>query len=381
MKIRGIVGRRVFATIAYVQSRSFRNFRARCLALMIAGKKEIVLLLLSFIMAIAAAEFVVRMFDVTPYQTRLERYQFDETLGWRTRREYSTYISRRRYAHHLYYDNDGFPSDESGVNASASRDMPSIALIGDSFVEGYYLPHEQTLAYLLGRSTNRQILNLGVSGYSPGQYLLSARRHLKEFSVSDVVVFLFAYNDLAYVDSDVYRGYEKPLVSTDTFEPLNLPLEKRDGGESEIRGVLRNALDEFALWSLLKPLFVAIGEEGGDVVAAERLDASALDKSLQLIARIGTEFPDARLHVFYVPELAELLKPPVYQFNTDSFMATCAELALRCVLPDGLADGDVEAHYIPEDRHFSARGAMLVADQVGELLDTHEAGLQERGGN
>ena len=347
----------------------------------VAGKKEIVLLLLSFIMAIAAAEFVVRMFDVTPYQTRLERYRFDEVLGWRTRRAYSTYISRRRYAHHLYYDNDGFPSGESGVTESASRDVPSIALIGDSFVEGYYLPHDQTLAYLLGRSMKKQILNLGVSGYSPGQYLLSARRYLKQFNVSDVVVFLFAYNDLAYVDSDVYRGYEKPLVSIDTFEPLNVPLDKLDGGESEIRGTLRNVLDEFALWSLMKPLFVAIGEGGGDAVAAERLDATALDKSLQLIARIGTEFPAARLHVYYVPELAELLERPVYQFNIDSFMATCATLSLRCVVPDELAAGDVEAHYIPEDRHFSARGAMLVADQVSKFLGSHEAVMQQRGGN
>jgi hypothetical protein len=348
---------------------------------MISGKKEVVLVLLSFVMALVAAEVVARIFDVTPYQTRLERYRFDEIIGWRTRRTYSTYISRRRYAHHLYYDNDGFPSGESGVDESASRDVPSIALIGDSFVEGYYLPHDQTIAYLLGRSTNKPILNLGVSGYSPGQYLLSARRHLNEFNVSDIVVFFFAYNDAAYVDSDVYRGYEKPLVSTDTFEPLNVPLDKRDGGESEIRGVLRNVLDEFALWSLLKPLFVAIGEGGGDDVAAEQLEAAALNKSLQLIARIGIEFPAARLHVFYVPELAELLERPVYQFNIDSFMIACVEFSLRCVAPDGLAEGDVEAHYIPEDRHFSARGAMLVADQVGKLLTSHEADTRKHGGN
>lgn len=331
--------------------------------------KELLTVAVSIVITVVMAEFVVRMFDVRPYQTRLERYEFDETLGWITRKSYATYISKRRYAHQLYYDRDGFPSGKDGVDAEASRELPSIALIGDSFVEGYYLPHEQTLAHRLAELTGKQVLNLGVSGYSPGQYLLSARRHLGRYDVTDIVVFLFAFNDIPYVGADMYRGYAKPLVSAESYEAENLPLEKMTGTEAETRGFVKNILDKFALWSLVKPMFLIVGQDDGVLLEPQRLDAAELERSLKLIGRISGEFPGAKFQVYYIPDITEFQAGDVYAFNIASFEQACAQLNMTCVLPDFLDGVDADTLYIPEDHHFSDLGARMVADQVGALLD------------
>jgi len=331
-------------------------------------RRELLLILISIFFTVLVAEVVARMLNVRPHETRLERYEFDETLGWVTRKSYTTYISRRRYAHPLYYDEDGFPSGADGVDESSSPERPSIALIGDSFAEGYYLPFEQTLAYRLGQSTQKQILNLGVSGYSPSQYLLSARRHLGGFNVTDIVVFLFPFNDNPYVNLDMYRGYAKPLVSDESYEATNLPLVKMNGSESEVRGFVRNMLDNFALWSLIKPTFVFLGQGDDIQMKMERVDPKELTRSLKLIARIGVEYPVASFHVYYIPDVTELKLPDVYAYNISSFEQNCRQLELSCITPDAFSGLDPDSLYIPEDRHFSSLGTRIVADQIAGVL-------------
>jgi len=320
------------------------------------------------ILAVALAEVAARSLGIKPYQTRLERYEFDDALGWKTRRSTATYISRRRYAHPLYYNNDGFPSTKADFTSSASRQRLSIALIGDSFVEGYYLPYEQTFAHLLGQSTGKQILNLGVSGYSPGQYLLAARKHLPDYHVTDIVVFLFAFNDIPYVSRDMYRGYEKPLVSDETFEIENFPLEQVVDDKTNVRSFAQNVLDQFALWSLIKPAFVFMGQTTETQTGPGKLDSDELRRALILIARIGRENRHAALHIYYMPDISELKAEDVYKFNVTSFAQNCDLMELSCIMPDPFSEHDVNSLYIPEDHHLSALGAKLVAKQISAVL-------------
>ena len=324
--------------------------------------------MISIIIALVLAEAIARSLNIKPYQTRLERYEFDETLGWKTRNSTSTYISKRRYAHPLYYNNDGFPSTKADAAKSASRKQPSVALIGDSFVEGYYLPYEQTFANILRQSTGKQVLNLGVSGYSPGQYLLSARKHLPDYNVTDIVVFLFAFNDIPYVNRDMYRGYAKPLVSDETFEIVNFPLEKIEADETNSRNIFKTVLDQFAIWSLVKPLFVFAGQGDDTVLEPEKLDTHKLHRALKLIARINGENPQATFHVYYIPDITELKTEGVFQFNIANFAQQCKQMELSCIMPEPFTEHDVDSLFIPEDHHLSALGAQLVAQQISEVL-------------
>jgi len=113
------------------------------------------------------------------------------------------------------------------MNLSLDANRPSVAIIGDSFVEGYCLPYKKSFAYLLGDLVkDKQIINLGVNGYSPDQYLLYSRRHLKNFNVKDIIVAFFPYNDIPmvfrkYTESQKL-GYSKPYFEENNFDTLQI---------------------------------------------------------------------------------------------------------------------------------------------------------------
>jgi len=331
---------------------------------------EVLLVFMSIVTSIFLAEFVARMLDVKPLETRLERYEFDETLGWRTRKEYATFISRRYYAHHLYYNSDGFPTSNSGIKKAASRQVPSIALIGDSFIEGYYLPYEETIAALLDRRTEKQVLNFGVSGYSPGQYLLSSRRYFDDYNITDIVVFLFAFNDIEAVNSDDYLGYAKPLISEPSYQPVNVPLERREQ-DGVNRGLIKTTLDKFALWSLIKPFFrfVALPDDVPIEISDKKF--SEMGKALRLIGQIHVENPAPSFHVYYIPDINELKNTDIFKSNVTRFNQICDDLKLECIVPERFLENVIEDLYIPTDHHLTALGASLVVDQVhSHLVDT-----------
>lgn len=118
----------------------------------------------------------------------------------------------------------------------------------------------------------------------------------------------------------------------------------------------------------VKPLFLFGGQSDTEVLEPERLPPAELKRSLKLIDRISTEFPNANFYVYYIPDITELDSGAIYDFNIARFEQTCAELNMNCVTPDFRAGLDVDTLYIPEDHHFSELGARTVADQIGTLL-------------
>jgi len=308
------------------------------------------------------------MFDVKPFETTLERYNFDEVLGWKTRKSHTTFISKRAYAHHLYYDKDGYPSRKEDVNNSASREQPSIAIIGDSFIEGYYLPYEKTIAHRLNRQTVKKVLNFGVSGYSPGQYLLTARQKLHKYNIRDIVVFLFAFNDVPFVNRDTYLGYAKPFVSEHTYMPTNIPLERKRG-EKDKRRFIKKFLDKFALWSLIKPLISPAFPLADIIVEPQKLSYLDMEKALKLIGQIHIENPNPSFHVYYIPDMVELKKREFFNYNIENFVQICSKLDLKCIVPTPLLEEkDIERLYLVSDRHLSELGINLIANQLHNLL-------------
>lgn len=330
--------------------------------------KELLLLAASILVALVLAEIAARWLNISPSQTNMERHEFDPALGWKTKRAHTAYVSRRNYAHYIFYNRDGLPSGKNDIEKYASREQPSIALIGDSFIEGAYLPYEKTIASTLDKKTAKQVLNFGVDGYSPGQYLLSARERLREYNVTDIVVFLFAHNDTPYVNRDSYLGYAKPLVTVPGYTPSNIPLNKAKG-EKPDRGLAANMLHELALWSLVKPLVGSILRSDFMITEPIKYDVFEMEKALQLIGQIHVENPNASFYVYYIPDISELVKKEVIDYNLGTFIKICSELRLRCISPSPFLVDDAKKLYIPIDHHFSELGAKLVVDQLHELLE------------
>ena len=89
-----------------------------------------------------------------------------------------------------------FTTDAQGYRNPASRTAADVVLIGDSFIEGWYVSDDETAATTLERRLGRPVANLGVSGYGTLQELLVLRRDALPRQPRLVAWFFFEGNDL-----------------------------------------------------------------------------------------------------------------------------------------------------------------------------------------
>ena len=102
-----------------------------------------------------------------------------------------------------------------------------IAFIGDSFTEGIALPFEKTFVGKFKQKTKLDIVNLGVSSYSPNIYL----KKIKHFISNKIVLFdhVIVGIDLTDLEDDWKRGEIKKTFdtsSTNSREQFKLFLAK-----------------------------------------------------------------------------------------------------------------------------------------------------------
>lgn len=334
------------------------------------------LIIISVIVALCIAEIGLRLYGINSSSDRLHTYEFDENLGWRTRKNFKYYRSSLYYKHFNYYNPLGFPTDKENFNRTPDATIPSTVLIGDSFVEGYYVPYEQSFAYLLDQKlSNGQVINLGVSGYAPDQYLLSSREHLKNYNVENIVTTFFPYDDISSVFSDKFEGYAKPYFKQDQFDaPINLPLKKLKGNVDDKNMFIR-LIRKTDLFTVLRPSLRKIISmiRPTSVAKAVVYEKSQMQKPLALINQIKKENANTNFLVYYIPSCEEFLDTLIYEHNINIYLELCGELNLQCayLTVDISKYPDISVLYIPKDGHFTKLGSALVADQLYKLLSTN----------
>ncbi|MCO6431148.1 MAG: SGNH/GDSL hydrolase family protein [Deltaproteobacteria bacterium] len=118
--------------------------------------------------------------------------------------------------HEVRYDNLGI---RRNGEADVSADY-KVAFMGDSFVEALSVPAEKSFVGLLQAQAGEkaEMLNFGVSSYSPVLYLLQWREVVKKLSPKAVVVMLYS-NDILTAVPSKYRlsnneeTFDKPQFS------------------------------------------------------------------------------------------------------------------------------------------------------------------------
>lgn len=317
--------------------------------------------------ALGALELALRLAGYAALTSNLSHYQRDPQLGWVTVPGQVAYRSTWAYGHFTRLDEEGEPVTASG-EPRREKQEPLTVLLGDSFLEGFYVPYEQSIAFLLAREfPGGGFRNLGVAGYSPEQILLSARRVLPGRRVARTLTFFYAYNDVPYVDQPyLYQGmYAKPVLTPD-LRPL--PLAQEPSGPPPGRHLallsvalpfLGHFLPRFAL-----PGLPAGSREGPAL--AER----GLARALQILGAVGREFPSPCSPVIYIPAYAEF-EAATLAANGASFRAECARQHLRCLWPEGFAtDPGWRSFYQEMDnqKHFSAAGSRRFFEVIQAAL-------------
>lgn len=322
--------------------------------------KNLLLLMAAVGVSLGLGEAMSRLAGFRPYVGRLVTYQFDPVLGWKPRPSFRYHHSGETGSYFVHFNPDGLPASADDWMVPADRERPSVALVGDSFTEGYYLPYPQSPAALLSGRVPRQVLNFGVKGYSPDQYLLTARERLGSYNVSDIVVLFFPFNDIPHLASDRYLHYRKPLFGPSLDRPVNTPLVQEEPLLVSEHSALYVVLAKLYRRYLVPP------------PAEVDFDSGEMRRAVSMMSQIHRENPDASFLIYYVPSMDEFEAGPSLRRNLDLFQAACREQGVRCADPSQRfgADGNPLAAYNPSDRHFSARGAGMVADHLAELLAT-----------
>lgn len=350
--------------------------------------KPYLLVIFSVIVGLSLGEIGLRIVGIKPTAPLLASYQFDETLGWKRPTNTRVFKYSQDFKHYFYYNSDGFPTTREKQSELLDKNKESVVLIGDSFTEGYYLPIEQSFPYRLGEELpESQVVNLGVAGYAPEQYLLSSRTWLPKFSkVSAIGVLFFPYNDLMDLDNpaEIVRGYERPIFGSSFDKPINTPLEKRSynsnswlksiAKQTSIYSLLEATANKDILTNIKKLIlgksFKAWEPEPKDYTYSKQ----KLDRALSIMNEISKGKPDAKFFVYYIPIKYELFDQDVYKKNISLYQDSCRLLEIDCYSFGSLV-GSAKANeaYLPNDSHLSKEGSTLLAAHLKSILQEPES--------
>lgn len=308
-----------------------------------------------------------------------------------------------------------FATNRHGFRADEPEWPPrgEVMVLGDSFVQGYFLSQEETIPAALARRVGGHVYNLGVGGYSTDQEYTLLTQVLPRARARHLVV-VFCINDLPYLDRDsawevakpVYRIREglvsfDELVPTPTDEMARPVLPEPSVGAPgatldrccfaedagplparaarRLRGYLADLARPQALlqnvredvrWTRRPHYAYQLSE---DSYRSPRALDRKWDLAFQFLRRIRdvAHAHGATTTVYFVPEVAQIAGATPGPFLPQArFRELCAASSLRCVEPadEFLAEHGRRPLFFADDGHLSPAGAELAAAQIAREI-------------
>lgn len=178
----------------------------------------------SILLTLAALEWIAR---ATRYRgpgkeagTVALYTEFDPLLGWHKRPGARATRRTREYTIEVSINSLGLRDRERSYAAAPGAFR--ILALGDSFVEAYSVPLEDSVTQVLERSlpsseAPTEVINGGTAGYSTGQEYLFYSMEGQRYG-PNVVLLFFYYNDVLFNGRPDYFGSPTPLFSVDHDE-------------------------------------------------------------------------------------------------------------------------------------------------------------------
>ena len=290
-----------------------------------------------------------------------------------------------------------FTYDQWGYRNSMNLNHADVALIGDSYVEGWYVSDTETTAQRLQTHLGRPVINLGVAGYGTQQEFLVLKKDAIQFNPKVVIFFFFEGNDL-YDDN----RFEKSVLSGTTPvlskhpNPLGLAWTKDRKQSSFTYNVLRR-FRRFSN-SVLPNNYPYSGQlttpgQSGQIVHFadyaskpwSEFEAGRWKKTRDTLAQVSEISKTQGIHVLFtfVPIKFRVYQPFVI-FPPDSpcvtwrvwpttelFLEFCQSTGVPCLdltkpFQEHVRGGGMP--YSPVDSHWSPQGHAFVADLLAAEL-------------
>jgi hypothetical protein len=347
-------------------------------------------------------------------RTRLQYTEYDPLLGWKHQPGARARYERREYATDVVINSRGLRDRERPYEAPPGAFR--VLALGDSFIEGFTVPFEDSVTQVLERAMAREgcpveVINGGTVGYSTDQQFLFYREEGHKYRPRVVVLF-FYYNDVLYNAAPTNIQLPKPLLSFKggAVQVVNFPVPRRppdrpveDAPAPEVRGSVAldwagerlershprayNALARLGLWPPTRPqamspeLRVYLRKPPADV----RHGWSMTHRILKTLAAEAWG-RDTRLAIAYIPSRMEVsdrdweLTRLRYGVDEASYDRGAVAARLRAIAaaeriplldltpPLRAATGVLSWPYYDFDSHWNSLGHQVAGREVDAFL-------------
>ena len=392
---------------------------------------RITLLCGSLTIGLLLCEGLVRLFSVPSSGAHELFCQFDSTLGWKKIPGFSGRHVTAEYDVLESFNSRGLRGPE--YQFDKREETRRVLVLGDSFVEGYCVPFDATLAQVMQRELNDaagtkvEIINGGTGGYSTDQQLLFYRQEGRRYR-PEITILAWHDNDLlSNVRTTYWRG-SKPmfqLASDGSLELANTPLSVPSATASAYASTgLRGWLDANSrLYGLaraaskrsskMQDLLIAAGVASpakearfGALLEAYRRHptreveyAWKMTEALLLELNRDVKADGGRLIVCYVPprfQVRQSLRAKVasdsgiamddldWSSLTQRLPAICSRHDVPYIDPtedfryaERLLTTQGESHYFPIDGHWNEHGHRLIGELLARWVEEHDWHVEE----
>lgn len=284
-----------------------------------------------------------------------------------------------------------YRADAHGMRNATDFERADVALVGDSFVEGYRVKQSENTASRLAEATGLDVVNLGQSGWGPGHELAAFEKYGVPLEPDVVLWFFFEGNDLRNLDEHrvAMADFERWKAGNDGFLQRSLfanakrvliglaSAHARDGDSDRARA-LSGRFD--GADGAAHRLYFTIRPFALDARARELLDGTF---DILASAKARTEAVGGRFVLVFVPskfrvygghcDFAEGSWCVSWKMNRlPQRMAAWAResgagwVDLTETLEAGAAAG--ELLYLPDDPHWNPAGERAVAKRLEPLV-------------
>jgi lysophospholipase L1-like esterase len=191
------------------------------------------------VIAVLLCETALRLFlpQLTAWDTSVVSEPVDG-LGWRSRPNIDAYVNTGERDARVITDGSRHRVGPFGAGHADVR----ILAVGDSMLQALQVNYEQTMTALLEKSLSArlgrvvEVVNTGVGGYDPNQYLMTVRLELAQSRYDLVLVFIYVDNDI------IGRRVESYPASRNLTMPVLRPLSDSPGRTLTVLGTRISAV-------------------------------------------------------------------------------------------------------------------------------------------
>jgi lysophospholipase L1-like esterase len=174
-----------------------------------------------------------------------------------------------------------------------------IAVLGDSFVEGYEVELDSTFHKLTERNWNRggickiELMNFGRSDFTQTEELLVLKSDVRQFSPDMVIVFFYPGNDIDEVRRATSSSFNRPFYTSKTGGELVLDTSFSKTAEFKVRSIVNKLQRRSALISLIAERYVAFKESRSENVHRSKIEGGNKQDGIHGYLSLCTQNPNA----------------------------------------------------------------------------------------